>query len=103
MNKAFVSSGLLAVCLWMTLGASVSFASKIPIQEPPPPPPRQEVRPEQDFVPTVTVDELQRSIILGNPPRQPREYRFQPPVWLKRPEAIPSSYQLRQNNGINFE
>jgi hypothetical protein len=62
----------------------------------------QRVQPPNDFLPNVLIQELDRAIILGNPPRRPTEYRVTPPQWLTRPPEIPPSYPMRRNNGETF-
>lgn len=48
--------------------------------------------------------ELQRAIILGNPPKRQMLY-IQPgrPDWVTRPAEIPSGYPGRLSDGIVFE
>ena len=65
----------------------------------------QEVRPPSPtevpgIYPFIREQELQRAIILGNPPRPPQIFHQPPP--LTRPEEIPNAYPMRRQDGIRF-
>lgn len=63
----------------------------------PPPPPLL----DRDFMPEILIRELQREFTVGNPPRKP--FSHAPiPTWLQRPEQIPTSYPVDNNNGEEF-
>jgi hypothetical protein len=98
---------LLLLCGCLLLPAS-SFGQGLPNNPPPtrvnptPTPAPEPIVPPDGFIPNIQTQELQRAIILGNPPQRPRSFTFRLPEWFKRPPEIPESYPGRRNDGEVF-